>query len=262
MIKKKFIGITGAANGIGREIAKQYVAKGWTVVGVDIDHDGLSTLEGESNGLFHSVTCDLSLPQQLDHMLSEIHENFGIPAIWFNNAGIAPIKFMHDISDEELDKTMQINFFALVKCVRYWLKKMDKVGTGCIVNIGSVAGHLSSPGLSAYAASKFALKGFTESLQSELEILKSPVKVVLVSPGFVNTDILQANNVSGFPKAFLFLTTQVEDCVRQMIDGIEAGRLEILPTFNGKAMIALQRLSPVLAKSFSRITVGARLTRK
>jgi len=255
----RFVGVTGAASGIGRELALQFCAQGLPVVGLDIDQAGLGSLEKECGGRFRGVGCDLADKVALKERLEQLRVERGVPSIWINNAGIAHIKGMTEITEAELEQTMQINFFALVTCVRFWLEHMVPTGSGSIVNIGSIAGHISSPGLSAYVASKFAVTGFTESLQTELDLNKSPVKLLLVSPGFVETKIMRVGEQNGFPKEFLFLATKVGDCARRIIEGIAAGEREIFPTANGKAMMAMQRLSPKLARGFSKLTVGKKV---
>ncbi|MBI2520177.1 MAG: SDR family NAD(P)-dependent oxidoreductase [Bdellovibrio sp.] len=254
----RFVGVTGAASGIGRELVKQYVAQGIKVVGLDVDQTGLVSLQKELPGLFSFVTCDLADKSALTVTLNKLYQEHEVPSIWINNAGVAPIKGMSDITEEELQRTMQVNFFALVTCVRFWLPYMETIG-GSIVNIGSVAGHISSPGLTAYVASKFAVTGFTESLQAELELAKSPVKLILVSPGFVKTKIMRVGESNGFPQELLFLATEAEDCARRIAEGIAEGEKEIFPTVNGKAMMMMQRLSPKLARGFSKMTVGKKI---
>ncbi|MGK5086796.1 SDR family NAD(P)-dependent oxidoreductase [Bdellovibrionota bacterium FG-2] len=259
MSESRFVGVTGAAGGIGRELVKQFFAQGLPVVGLDVDQAGLSSLEKECTGLFSGVRCDLADKSDLNQVLKGLREARGVPCVWINNAGVAPIKGMAETTDEEFEQTLQVNFFAMLTCVRFWLEPMESTGGGSIVNIGSVAGHISSPGLTAYVSSKFAVTGFTESLQAELEIRKSPVKLVLVSPGFVETQIMRVGKENGFPKELLFLTTKADDCARRIVAGIAAGEQAIFPTANGKALLAMQRLSPRLARGFSRLVVGSKI---
>ncbi len=262
MSVSNFIGITGAASGIGRELSRQFVKQGLPVVGVDIDQQGLASLAQECEGRFTSVVCDLANKKMLNDALVKIQQDFGVPSVWINNAGLAHIKSMKEISEEELELTMQVNFFALVACARFWLGPMETAGAGTLVNIGSVAGHVPAPGVSAYVASKFAVTGFTQSLQAELEINKSAVKLLLVSPGFVETKIMQLGKQNGFPKELLFLTTKAEDCAGQIIAGIAKGEKEIFPTANGKALMAMQRLSPRLARGLTKLAIASKIDLK
>lgn len=257
---KNFIGITGAANGIGRELVKQLSFQGHHVVGLDIDKPRLVSLKKECGKLFSGIVCDLNLNNtKLNETLSKLKKTYGVPSVWINNAGITNIKTVFETTELELEQTMQINFFAAVSCLRFWLNHMETVGSGTIVNIGSVAGHISSPGLSAYVSSKFALTGFTQSLQSELELSKSLVKLILVSPGFVDTKMMHVGQKNGYPKELLFLATTAKDCAKHIINGIAKGDKEIFPGLNGKALMALYRISPSLARGVSKLTVGSRL---
>jgi short-subunit dehydrogenase len=257
--RDNIVAITGASGGIGAELTAEFIERGFTVIGLDIDQAGLISMGQRFGQKFIAVRTDVSILGQLKTAISEINEQYGTPQIFINNAGRADIRGFVDISQSDFDDLIDLNFRAQVWATRLMLEEMEKLGSGIIVNVASVAGHTPSPGLTSYVASKFALVGFTESLQIELEIRKSSVELILVCPGFVQTDILQAGKQNGFPQELLFMTTTASKCAKKMVEGILNGQKEIYPTANGNALMTLKRLSPGLSKKFARFVVGKKL---
>ena len=197
MSNQQFVAITGSAGGLGVEFTTQFIKKGFQVIGIDINQDKLSKMEDHYKGHFHSYTCDISKQDNLLKVCNEIYQHFGVPKYWFNNAGIAYMKSFSQISPEEFDETININLMALVNATRFWIEKMEEKKEGTIVNLSSIAGHVPSPVLTSYTTSKFAIVGFTQSVQLELEMKKSTVKLVLVTPGLVETNIKKAGEKEG-----------------------------------------------------------------
>jgi NAD(P)-dependent dehydrogenase (short-subunit alcohol dehydrogenase family) len=108
-----------------------------------------------------------------------------------NNAGIYSINAVEDESFEQFRRVMETNYFGAVRCVKQVLPAMRRRGSGCIVNITSIAGRIAFGATSAYNASKFALEGFTESLAQELK--GHGIKVALVEPGIIDTPMATTN---------------------------------------------------------------------
>ena len=108
-----------------------------------------------------------------------------------NNAGIYSINAVEDESLEQFRRVMETNYFGAVRCVKQVLPAMRKRGSGCIINVTSIAGRIAFPASSAYAASKFALEAFTESLAQEVK--GYGIKVALVEPGIIDTAMATTN---------------------------------------------------------------------
>src|SRR6185369_12362157 len=102
-----------------------------------------------------------------------------------NNAGIYSINAIEDESLEQFRNVMETNYFGAVRCIKQVLPAMRQRGSGCIINVTSIAGRIALGASSAYAASKFALEGFTESLAQEVR--GHGIKVALVEPGIIDT---------------------------------------------------------------------------
>jgi short-subunit dehydrogenase len=117
--------------------------------------------------------------------------------------------------------------------------------------VASVAGHVPSALMSAYCASKFALVGFTESLRLELLAQNSPVKLSLISPGFIATPLVRLGEIGGFPEELAWLLGQPKTAAKEMAQAILKGRARCVPTFNGKVMRLLNYLCPWALRSFN-----------
>lgn len=253
---KKYIGITGAAGGIGETFCEEYIKKGFFVVGIDSDEEKLQKLKIKFKDNFEYIVCNVTRKKSLFEALDFIFENYGVPDFWFNNAGVANLKPFKETSSKDFSLVMSVNFDAVVQCTRFWLEKMCSSKRGVIVNISSMAGIIAPPYMASYVASKHAVYGLTKALQAELELDESPVKCVVVCPGFVNTPIMKIGEKRGFPKKLDFLVSTPRNCVKEIITALEKGETEIYPTFNAKIIGFLERVSPKFNKASGRLLVS------
>lgn len=255
----KSVVITGAAQGIGRALSLQLAEKGAKIFAVDIDNEGLLELEDVFSkfGLTVKKLCgsvtDSSFLQRVRETVIAEHRQLDV---WINNAGVALIKPFLDTSSEEFQRVLDINLSAVVNGTRIALEGMEQQGTGLIINVGSVAGYLPAALMSSYNASKFAITGFTKSLQAELQLNSSPVKMMLVSPGFVDTRIISRGKENGFPEWLSFMLSEPKDVARDIVRGILRGKTEINPTFNGKLMRRMYSVFPDTTVKSSRILLS------
>lgn len=229
----KVIGITGVAGGIGQALVKEFQRRGFDVIGVDI----IDNCPG-----VHYFRCDLTDEASSLKTFNEIKEKFPEIDYWFNNAGLARLGEFLDVGQEDFEEVMKVNFNSQVIGTRFWLSFFQQKGKGFIINMASIAGLVPGGGMASYVASKFACVGFTRSLQIELEASHSPVSMILVTPGFVETQIMQIGTKYGFPEKLRKLISSPESCAREIVSGILAGKKEITPTINGKIMASLYRL--------------------
>jgi short-subunit dehydrogenase len=248
----KKIAITGACGGIGKELVHLYIQQGHFVIGIDLIDDELNQLAKKYPSQFHGIKADLSLKKEIKNLNHKIEKDFGIPDIWFNNAGIADLKPFLKQNFSEFEKVMNINFNSLANLTHFWMEKMTSRGSGTIVNIASMAGYLPLGGMSSYVASKHAVVGLTKSLQQEIEVSKLPVDLILVSPGFVETKIIQLGQKNGLPEKMKFLLSTPQDCAQEIVDGVKKKSLEITPTANGKFMRFTNRISPAFMRKLGK----------
>ena len=194
-INKKNVIITGAASGVGKELTKQMIQKGANVAALDINEENLETLKQEINSKrLRTYKVDMGSSESIKQFTEEYRKEFDVDII-INNAGIIqPFVKVESLEDSTIDKVMNVNFFGPVNLIRYLMKDLTKDRKKqYIVNISSMGGFFPFPGQTIYGASKAALKIFTEGLYAELE--KTNVKVLIVLPGAMNTNITKNSNV-------------------------------------------------------------------
>lgn len=229
----KVIAITGVAGGIGQALVKEFKSNGFDVIGVDIVDDCPGV---------HYFKCDLTNVDESHAVFTEIQKQFPELTYWFNNAGVARLGEFLDVSQKDFDLVMKVNFDAQVIATRFWLPFFQKKRKGTIINMSSAAGFIPSGGMSSYVASKHALVGFTRAVQIELEASDSPVKLVLVTPGFVETSIMQIGTKEGLPEKLRKITSSPESCAKEIVSAIQSGKTEITPTISGKVMSSLYKM--------------------
>ncbi|HEY9844397.1 MAG TPA: SDR family oxidoreductase [Candidatus Obscuribacterales bacterium] len=255
----KFAAITGVCGGIGAALMRGLLRKGYQVIGVDIDRKKLDEFQRTYGERFHPFEADLSQRSLRKAVCEEIRQIHGVPRIWINNAGVAHIDAFLDTEEAVFDRVLELNLNATIDLTRFWLREMKAVSRGTLVNIASCAGHIAAPHLSAYSVSKHGVVGLTESIQQELKFEHSKVKMVLVSPGFVNTDIIKLGQEKGFPPILSFIPESPEACAQEIIEGVLRGRAFIAPTFNGKLLLGMNRLSPEICKASSHLLIAPQL---
>ena len=191
LLNDKTAVITGAASGIGRSLALQLAAKGCHLALVDRDESGLDDIKRQlpaGNTIISTHVADLSNRQEtlsLGPNITKVHKDVHL---LINNAGVALGGNFEEVSSDDFDWLMQINFHAVVNLTRLFLPLMRAHGNAAkIVNISSLYGLISPPGQSAYCASKFAVRGFSNALSHELR--DTNVSMLVVHPGGIATSI-------------------------------------------------------------------------
>ena len=182
-LTNKIAVVTGANKGIGLESVNQLLDKGALVYG--ICRNGCSTKHPN----YTCLTADVGNLEQVDAAFNIILEKHGSVDVLINNAGLGYFGFCEDISVAQWQELFNTNVTGIFYCTRRVLPGMKKAGTGHIVNIASIAGLEGYPQVSAYCATKFAVRGFSDSLYKEVRDFG--VKVTCVYPGSVKTDFFR-----------------------------------------------------------------------
>lgn len=182
--------VTGAASGIGRELAMVLHEQGCKLALSDVNEEGLAEtcrMVEEAGGTVHSQRVDVSQRAEVEAWAETIAEHYGGVDIVINNAGVTVVDTVEHISYEDLEWIMGINFWGVVYGTKTFLPYLHRSKNAFLVNISSVFGIISVPSQSAYNATKFAVRGFTESLRQELH--DSHITVTCVHPGGIKTSI-------------------------------------------------------------------------
>jgi short-subunit dehydrogenase len=189
-LASKHVVITGAASGLGRLVASRLAQKGATVALLDLDESSLASAVGwirESGGSARGYPCDVSEKGQVARVASQVTEEGGQVDIVVNNAGIVSGHWLLDLTDEQIERTFDVDALALFWVTRAFLPGMIERDTGHIVNVASAAGLIGTCEQTDYAASKHAAVGFDEALRMELRRQAPHVRTTLVCPYYIDT---------------------------------------------------------------------------
>jgi short-subunit dehydrogenase len=248
--------VTGAAGGIGQGIALALARRGCALALLDIDDAALETTAAELAALGVRVsthhldvsdrTAVAAFPEQL------IAQHPGVDLL-VNNAGVAVGGTFEETSETDFEWLFSINFWGVVRMTRALLPLLHKSDDARIVNISSLFGLIAPPGQTAYAASKFAVRAFSESLRHELAVTR--IGLTVVHPGGVATSIaknsrlpqsLPAEEAAKRRKFFdSFLTMPPETAGEIIVRGVENRKARILVGSDAKRATLLERLMPV-----------------
>ncbi len=254
--------ITGAASGIGRALAVCLARE--KVAGIAIsdvnEKDLRETAEIVKNlGVVCSVhIVDVSSREQVENFADEVLQKHGKVTHLINNAGVGLIGTFEQISLEDFEWLMNINFWGVIYGCKFFLPILKEQKSAHIVNISSVFGLVAPPEQTAYCSSKFAVRGFSESLRHELE--NTNVRVSSVHPGGIKTNIarnsrigkdtpekLKVQGVKFFDKV---AQTSAEEAAKTIVRGIKAENPRILI---GKDALAINYIHRIFPKSYLKI---------
>jgi 3-dehydrosphinganine reductase len=252
--KGRSVLITGGSSGIGLAAAKRIASYGGTVTLVarrenvlaEARADVLKTAPGST---VHTLPLDVSSAANVAERLGEHLATHGADTL-INNAGVVmPGRFL-ELDDRHFREMMDINYFGAVHMCRVALPHFVKRGGGAVLNVSSMAGAIGIYGYTAYAASKFALYGFSEALRGEMWPHRVQVSVCL--PPDTDTPQLAFENqykpaetkaIAGNVK-----TMSAEAVADDMLAGMAAGKFEIVPGLDGKFSLLAQRLVPSVVR--------------
>ncbi len=261
MFKDKVAVVTGAASGIGRALAVQFAEAGARVAASDINRAGLdetlqiigskATASAGSKTMAKGYIVDVTSPDAVLAHADEVKRDFGTAHIVVNNAGAVLVGTVAHTSIEEYEWQLRLNLWGVLYGTKAFLPMMLAQREGWIVNISSVFGLVGYPTQSAYNMSKFAVRGLTECLWSELD--GTGVHAVSVHPGGIKTNLETAgrrvkaagSEEDGFSKtAEKVLTTPPEECAADIIKGLRKGDRRIITGNKSTSMYWMARLFP------------------
>jgi NAD(P)-dependent dehydrogenase (short-subunit alcohol dehydrogenase family) len=178
--------ITGCSTGFGRELAQLVLKRGWRAVVCARDIDTVRDLADEYEGRALAAQLDVTDSKQIGHAVQQAEHTFGGIDVLVNNAGYGYLSAIEEGEDSEIRAMFEVNVFGLAELTRMVLPGMRAHKRGTVVNISSVGGLVGFPGSGYYAATKFAVEGFSEALAKEVQPLG--LRVIIVEPGPFRTD--------------------------------------------------------------------------
>jgi len=190
--------ITGASAGIGAGLAREFVRRGRRVALVARRVEQLETLAAElrqAGGRATAHAGDVTVDGDIGRVVAALAAQNIVPSIVVANAGFGIVGKAQNLSQSDYRRQLETNFFGVLRTFHESFEALQRA-RGRIVLMGSVAGHISAPGGSPYAVSKFAVRALAEALHGDLK--GTGVGCTLVSPGFVDSDIRRTDNRGGF----------------------------------------------------------------
>lgn len=185
--------VSGASRGIGKEIALALGAQGATVVGTATSESGADNISNylKENGIKgKGLVMDVTNSDSVDATVKQITDDFGVPGILINNAGITRDNLLMRMKEDEWDDIMNTNLSSIYRVSKACLRGMMKAKKGRIISIASVVGATGNAGQTNYAAAKAGVIGFSKSLAREVG--SRGITVNVVAPGFIDTDMTRA----------------------------------------------------------------------
>ena len=247
--------ITGAANGIGRAIAVSLARRGCHLALADIDETGMAGTAELTRQYGGRVSChllDVADRAAVAEFPDIVAAEHGGVDVLVNNAGVAVGGTFEQVADEDFEWLFEINFWGVVRMTRAFLPLLRASDDARIVNLSSIYGVIAPPEQAAYAASKFAVRGFSESLRHELE--GSRVGVTVVHPGGVATSIAEKARIpSGISEEEIarrharyrkLLRMPPEIAGETIVRGIERRQPRVLVGSDAKVISLVARLMP------------------
>ena len=267
--KNKVAAITGAGSGMGQQLAVLLAKAGCHVSLSDVNEKGLAEtveLVKPYNVRVTSKKVNVAKLEEVRTWAEETVQNHGSVNMIFNNAGVALGSTVEGSNYEDLEWIMGINYWGVVYGTKEFLPYLKKTGEGHIINTSSLFGLTAQPTQSAYNSTKFAVRGFTESLRQELDIENSGVSALSVHPGGIRTNIANDARMSDSiksmgmnpeksAKAFnKLLRMPAEEAAQQILDAVMKNKRRLLIGNDAKTLDLIQRVLPT---GYQRITAMA-----
>jgi short-subunit dehydrogenase len=251
--------VTGAASGIGRALAVDLAKLGAQLALADVNTAGLEETRALlGNATARTYPVDVSKASAVEGFAHAVERDFGRASLLINNAGVALMGTFAEVSLEEMEWLIGINFWGVVHGCKFFLPLLQRETDAHIVNLSSIFGLIGPPGQTAYAASKFAIRGFSESLREELRAT-SAVKVTSVHPAGIATPIANRaragraitaaarQEAEEYFKKVALITPQEASNV--IIKGVLANKNRVLIGSDAYRIDRIQRLFPARASA-------------
>ncbi|HET9742990.1 MAG TPA: SDR family NAD(P)-dependent oxidoreductase [Terriglobales bacterium] len=239
--------ITGASMGIGEAVARVFLDEGASVVMSSRDLSRVEQARARVGTPERTLAaaCDVRDRHQIEALVASIKDLFGKIDVWINNAGYGMMDSVASMSIDECRRLFDTNFFGVIDCMQVVAPVMKTQGSGTIINISSIVGHLPVPFMGAYCASKHALNAISEAARMELE--PAGVRVMSVCPGRIKTNfgvnVVRAGEGKKLSES-LQQGISAERCARAILRGYLRGKREVFVPWHAWWISHLYELAP------------------
>jgi len=256
-MKNKVVIITGASSGIGKALAKEFGNRGAKLILAARNFEKLQefTIELNASGIDAlAVKTDVSCEDDCQNLVNSAIEKYGKIDVLINNAGISMRAIFKDLDLKVIRSLMDVNFWGTVYCTKYALPYLLQ-SKGSVVGIISIAGYLGLPGRTGYSASKFAIRGFLDTLR--VENLKTGLHVLVAAPGFTASNIRHValtadGSLQGETPRDEAKMMPAEIVARKIANAVvKRKRTLILTLIEGKLAVLLNKFFPSFVDSMS-----------
>lgn len=257
-MKNKVIIITGASSGIGKACAELCGERGAKVVMAARNKERLEVVAEhivESGGQQPlCVVTDVAKAEDCENLIKQTVEKFGKIDFLLNNAGVSMRALFNEVDLEVIHKVMDVNFWGTVYCTKFALPYLLK-SKGLVAGVISIAGYIGLPARTGYGASKYAVRGFLETLR--VENLKTGVDVLVAAPGFTtsnirNTSMQKDGTEQGQSPREESKMMSAETCAKHIVNAMERRKRELILTFvEGKFTVWLNKWFPRLVEKLA-----------
>jgi short-subunit dehydrogenase len=256
-LRDRIVVITGAAGGIGRALSLAFARRGSALALVDLDEAGLETVrrlvvEAGAKASIH--TADVGDRRALERVRDEILAAHGRVDVLVNNAGVTVYALFEQVRPEELERVVAVNFWGVVHGCQVFLPALRQAGRAHIVNVASMAGFAGMPFQSLYCATKFAVRGFTEALRSELDSVG--IGVTCVMPGTTRSQILASASTrdpaltAALSRLLVRHGGSPDKLARRIVRGVRWNRAEVRGQIDSVLLDLTKRHFPWLIRLF------------
>lgn len=260
----KVAAVTGAGSGIGCALAAELARRGARLALSDKDPAGLATTAGLARALgadVHTATVDVSDREAVRGWAAEVAAHHGVVHQLYNNAGVvAGARPVTEVDYADLEEVLAVNLWGVVHGTREFIDHLVASGDGHLVNISSLNGFFAQPGMAGYVTSKFAVRGFSEVVRADMVRQRLPVRVTVVHPGGVRTNIATAALEEGRRRGVVtaaderrtraynevLLRMSPEDAATTILDAVARRRGRVLVGADAKVLDLVVRALPSL----------------